>query len=304
VVLVSYDQSTDRVRTAALATLLRSAVLLLPVTLLLGLFWPEGFWWLFLAAEGLTLAVMVPLQRYRRKKEKGGRIPVLTCTMTNDNRELGAILEEVEAFCADNEVPPGTGMQMQLAVEELCAVTMAQAFSGEDLNILVGSLPFDDGDPDSNAFKLNVMNILHEQYGIVESDLISAEISFVPAFKAVDIGFDRSMVGAYGHDDRVCSYPALQAILDVKTPEHTVITCLADKEEIGSVGNTGLASEYLDYFVADLAEAGSLRAGCVVVYEREGKAASLEVAGLDLERSKVKGTTGVDLYRFCDDGME
>ena len=132
VVLVSYDQSTDRVRTAALATLLRSAVFLLPVTLLLGLFWPEGFWWLFLAAEGLTLAVMVPLQRYRRKKEKGGRIPVLTCTMTNDNRELGAILEEVEAFCADDEVPPGTGMQMQLAVEELCAVTMAQAFSGKD----------------------------------------------------------------------------------------------------------------------------------------------------------------------------
>ena len=137
--------------------------------------------------------------------------------------------------------------------------TLGAAISGEDLNILVGSLPYDDGDPDSNAFKLNVMNILHEQYGIVESDLISAEISFVPAFKAVDIGFDRSMVGAYGHDDRVCSYPALQAILDVKTPEHTVVTCLADKEEIGSVGNTGLASEYLDYFVADLAEAEGLK---------------------------------------------
>ena len=84
------------------------------------------------------------------------------------------------------------------------------------------------------------MRLLNEKYGIVEADLISAEIEFVPAFKAVDIGFDRSLVGAYGHDDRVCAYPALEAILDWKNPVQTVVTVLTDKEETGSDGNTGL----------------------------------------------------------------
>ena len=136
---------------------------------------------------------------------------------------------------------------------------LSEAFTGEDLNVLVGSLPLEDAEGEQ-LFKLNVMKILNEKYGIVESDLISAELSFVPAFKAVDIGFDRSMVGAYGHDDRVCAYPILEAIFKCKTPEYTCISVLADKEEIGSVGNTGLASEFLNYFVADLAAAEGLEA--------------------------------------------
>lgn len=135
--------------------------------------------------------------------------------------------------------------------------TLAQAFSGEDLNILAGSLPVE-GEGDS-LIKLNVLKILNERYGITEDDLQSAEISFTPAFKAVDIGFDRSMIGAYGHDDRVCAYPSLEALLNCGVPTHTSIVCLADKEEIGSVGNTGLASEFLDYFVSDLAEAEGLK---------------------------------------------
>ena len=136
---------------------------------------------------------------------------------------------------------------------------LGEAFTGEDLNVLVGSLPLEDAEGEQ-LFKLNVMKIFNEKYGIVESDLISAELSFVPAFKAVDIGFDRSMVGAYGHDDRVCAYPILEAIFKCKTPEYTCISVLADKEEIGSVGNTGLASEFLNYFVADLAAAEGLEA--------------------------------------------
>lgn len=136
---------------------------------------------------------------------------------------------------------------------------LGEAFTGEDLNVLVGSLPLEDAEGEQ-LFKLNVMKILNEKYGIVESDLISAELSFVPAFKAVDIGFDRSMVGAYGHDDRVCAYPILEAIFKCKIPEYTCISVLADKEEIGSVGNTGLASEFLNYFVADLAAAEGLEA--------------------------------------------
>ena len=94
------------------------------------------------------------------------------------------------------------------------AKKLGEAFTGEDLNILAGSLPVGD-EKGEQLFKLNVMKILNEQYGIVEEDLISAELEFVPAFPAADIGFDRSMVGAYGHDDRVCAYPALEAILDL-----------------------------------------------------------------------------------------
>lgn len=127
--------------------------------------------------------------------------------------------------------------------------------SGEELNILIGSRPFRD-DEASELVKLNIMNILFEKYGIVEEDFLSAELEAVPTFKAKDIGFDRSMVGAYGQDDRVCSYTALMATVDLKTvPSKTVVTVLTDKEETGSDGNTGLQSSYLEYFIHDLAEA-------------------------------------------------
>lgn len=124
---------------------------------------------------------------------------------------------------------------------------------GEELNILIGCMPFRD-DKASEAVKLNIMNILHEKYGIVEADFLSAELEAVPAGKARDLGFDRGMVAAYGHDDRVCAYTALMAALDCDKPAYTTVTVLADKEETGSEGNTGLDSSYLKYFVADLAE--------------------------------------------------
>ncbi len=124
---------------------------------------------------------------------------------------------------------------------------------GEELNILIGSRPFRDDDI-SDKVKLNIMSILNEKYGIVEDDFISAELEAVPAFGAADVGFDRSMVGSYGQDDRVCAYPALEAILDCKTPEKTALTVLTDKEETGSDGNTGLNSSYLPYFIFDLAK--------------------------------------------------
>ena len=132
--------------------------------------------------------------------------------------------------------------------------TLGTAFTGEDLNILVGSRPIRDEEA-AQAYKLNIMRLLNEKYGVVEADFISAEIEFVPAFRAADIGFDRSLIGAFGHDDRVCAYPALEAILDCENPKQTVITVLADKEEVGSMGNTGLNSEFMRYFIADLAQA-------------------------------------------------
>ena len=144
-----------------------------------------------------------------------------------------------------------TDLLPHLASEQMKR-TLADGIRGEELNILIGSRPFKD-DEASEKVKLNIMNILFEKYGIIESDFLSAELEAVPAFKSCDIGFDRSMIGSYGHDDRVCAYPAAEAIFNIENPEYTAITVLTDKEEIGSDGNTGLNSSYLKYFVADLA---------------------------------------------------
>ncbi len=131
--------------------------------------------------------------------------------------------------------------------------SLADGIRGEELNILIGSRPFK-SDTGSELVKLNVMKLLNERYGIVEADFWSAELQAVPAAKARDMGLDRSMIGAYGHDDKVCAYPALAAIVEAKEPEYTAVVCLADKEEIGSDGNTGLNSCFLANFISDLAE--------------------------------------------------
>lgn len=139
---------------------------------------------------------------------------------------------------------------------------------GEELNILIGSRPFKD-DEKSESVKLNLLCILNEKYGITEEDFISAELECVPALKAKDIGFDRSMIGAYGQDDRVCAYPALMAAVDTEgVPEKTSVTILTDKEEIGSEGNTGLRSGYLKYFIYDLAEANGVSGHTVLSNSR------------------------------------
>lgn len=128
-----------------------------------------------------------------------------------------------------------------------------EVIAAENMNILVGSQPIDGAsDKDSDAVKLNIMNILNQKYGIVEDDFLSAELCVVPAFKARDLGFDRSMIGAYGHDDRVCAYPSLKAILDAKTFPKTAICILADKEEIGSEGVSGMKSRFFDTFIEDI----------------------------------------------------
>ena len=128
---------------------------------------------------------------------------------------------------------------------------LGEAIPGESLNLLVGSRPLKD-DEGSNRVKLAVLELLNRKYGITEEDFISAELSAVPAFSACDIGFDRSLIGAYGHDDRVCSYASLAALLQLGTPERTAVCMLADKEEIGSEGVTGMKSAAFDTFMADL----------------------------------------------------
>ena len=122
---------------------------------------------------------------------------------------------------------------------------------GEELNILIGSRPFRD-DKISEKVKLNLLNILFEKYGIVEKDFLSAELECVPAFKAKDVGFDRSLVGAYGQDDRVCGFTSLFAMLDVEAGDRTTCCILVDKEEIGSVGATGMHSRFFENAIAEI----------------------------------------------------
>ena len=121
---------------------------------------------------------------------------------------------------------------------------LGTAIAGETLNILVGGLPYNCDDV-SDKIKLTVLSMLYDKYGVTEEDFLSAELSLVPSFKARDVGFDRALIGAYGHDDRVCSYPAVTALLDNPNTNHTVMVVLADKEEIGSVGLTGMQSDVL-----------------------------------------------------------
>jgi Aspartyl aminopeptidase len=128
---------------------------------------------------------------------------------------------------------------------------MSEAITGEGLNILIGSIPYND-DKVKDKVKLNILNLLNQKYGITEEDFQSAELEIVPAFKAKDVGFDRSMVGAYGQDDRVCAYPGLFALLGLDNVEKTSVLILTDKEEIGSMGNTGAESSMLEDFIANL----------------------------------------------------
>ena len=129
---------------------------------------------------------------------------------------------------------------------------MAEAIPAENLNLLIGSVPVTD--PEAKArYKQHVMELLNEKYGIVEEDLLSAELETVPAFDAVEIGFDRSLIGAYGHDDRVCAFAEFKALLDMEdVPEKTAVCIFADKEEVGSQGVTGMRSEAFEHFMNDL----------------------------------------------------
>lgn len=135
----------------------------------------------------------------------------------------------------------------------------AKVIEGENLDLLIGSIPAEvAGDNAKELVKANIMNILSEQYGIDEEDFLSAELEIVPAGEARDYGFDRSMIMGYGHDDRVCAYPSYKAIEEAGTCEYTSVCLLVDKEEIGSVGATGMQSRFFEDTVAEIMNA----AGC------------------------------------------
>ncbi len=169
-----------------------------------------------------------------------------------DGTEVNVLIGESEddpCFCITDLLPHLARQQMSKKVSEF--------ITGEDLNVLIGSIPFEG--EGSELVKLNVLKLLNEKYGIVEEDLISSDLAFVPAMKAQDVGFDRSMIGGYGHDDRSCAYPCVQAIFEVGVPNETSIAFLTDKEETGSDGCTGMKSMFLEYFIEDLADAEGLK---------------------------------------------
>lgn len=147
---------------------------------------------------------------------------------------------------------------IHLAAEQL-EKKANKVIDGENLDILIGSIPAEKKEKEKagvkERVKANILNILKEQYGIEEEDFLSAEIEVVPAGAARDYGFDRSMIMGYGHDDRVCAYPSFEAILQMEKPEHTSVCLLVDKEEIGSVGATGMHSRFFENMAAELMEA-------------------------------------------------
>lgn len=146
-------------------------------------------------------------------------------------------------FCVSDLLP-------HLAQDQM-SKKMAEAIPGESLNVILGNLCCEDPDV-KEGVKLNILKMLNEKYDITEEDLLSSEIEVVPAFGARDVGLDRSMIGGYGQDDRVCAYTALRAILDVKKPKKTAVCLLVDKEEVGSMGATGMQSRHFENVMAKI----------------------------------------------------
>ncbi|MEE0944493.1 MAG: aminopeptidase [Clostridia bacterium] len=165
----------------------------------------------------------------------------------------------------DDPVFTITDLLPHLAKDQM-SKSMLEGIEGEALNILIGGIGAG-SDEISERVKFNILNILSISYDITEEDFLSAELEVVPAFKARNVGLDNGFVGAYGQDDRVCAYTALKSIFDIETPARTAVCLLVDKEEIGSVGNTGMLSKFFEMAVAELI--AKLKGGCdMVTYNR------------------------------------
>ena len=161
--------------------------------------------------------------------------------------------EKVEINIGEKETDPIftiTDLLPHLAQEQM-EKKLKNGINGEDLKLLIGSIPYDD-EKVSEKVKLNILNILNQKYGITETDLMSAELELVPAFKARTLGFDGSMVAGYGQDDKVCAYTSLSAMMKLDHVKNTAVCILSDKEEIGSMGNTGMESHMFDFFISEI----------------------------------------------------
>ncbi len=163
----------------------------------------------------------------------------------NDGTKVDICIGEDESdpvFCI-------TDLLIHLASDQM-QKKLSEGVTGESLNLLVGHMPLEG--EEKEAIEQNILKLLNDKYGMVEEDFLSAEIEIVPAGRARDLGFDRSMIIAYGHDDRVCSYAAVKAIMETENPEYTAVALCVDKEEVGSQGNTGMHSKFFENTVAEL----------------------------------------------------
>lgn len=166
--------------------------------------------------------------------------------ITKDGKKVNIVIGEDD----NDPVLFITDLLPHLAKDQY-AKKIGEAIGGEDLNVLIGSIPHGDEDV-KDKFKFNVLRLLNEKYGITEADFVTAEIEIVPAGKAKDVGLDRGLVAAYGHDDRVCAYSSLIALLETEAPNKTAVGMFMDKEEVGSQGNTGSQSSFFNDVVAEL----------------------------------------------------
>ncbi|MCX7714906.1 MAG: aminopeptidase [Clostridia bacterium] len=180
---------------------------------------------------------------------------------TSSGEKINICIGEDEndpVFCVTDLLP-------HLAKDQMTK-KMTEGIEGESLNILVGGMGIYDDDV-SEKVKFYILKLLNERYGIVEKDFISAEIELVPAFRARDVGLDASFVGAYGQDDRVCAFTALKSIITTASPKKTAVCVLVDKEEIGSVGNTGMLSRFFDMTLAEIVH--KIKGSCdLITYNR------------------------------------
>ena len=161
--------------------------------------------------------------------------------------------EKIEINIGEDEADPIftiTDLLPHLAQDQMNK-KLSRGIDGEDLNLLIGSIPYNT-DEDGEKVKLNILNILNQKYGITEQDLSSSELELVPAFKARTLGLDGSMIAAYGQDDKVCAYTSLHAMMELEHVKNTAVCILADKEEIGSIGNTGMESHMFDFFISEI----------------------------------------------------
>ncbi len=149
-----------------------------------------------------------------------------------------------------------TDLLVHLSADQM-QKTAAQVIAGEQLNVLLGTEPLEG--EGSDLVKLNMMKLLNEKYGLIESDFLSAELTIVPAGPCREVGLDRSLLGAYGHDDRVCAFAELYSLFAIENPAKTAVCILADKEEIGSVGISGMQSHYFEHFMGTLCDAQGVK---------------------------------------------
>ena len=183
------------------------------------------------------------------KKYQWATIPLALhgTAFTKDGKKLNIVIGEKE----DDPIFYISDLLIHLSKDQR-KKTMDEGITGEQLNVIIGHRSYKDKDEDKSPIKDSILKYLNKEYGLVEEDFLVAELTIVPAGKARDVGFDRSLIASYGHDDKVCAYASLEAMLKVESPKRTAVSLFVDKEEIGSVGNASMGANYFHNMVAEI----------------------------------------------------